>query len=251
MSLGSDSQLRVGIGAPPSVFATTRAKLEEQGSGVQLVRFKNAHDLVEALERERIDAAVRGTVGSGEAIMALRTTFGLGSVMRTAILEDDKANSFLLTPVGIDEGSDLSSKMEIVRHTVDYFGGLGWKLKIGVLSKGRLEDVDRGIGIRKSVEEGELIAKKLRAKGLAARHFAILIEDAIRWSDLIVAPDGVTGNLIFRSLHFVGGCKAYGAPVVNLDRVFVDTSRAKADFSDSVLVASGLARALGPRQALD
>ena len=67
----------------------------------------------------------------------------------------------------------------------------------------------------------------------AARHFA-------EESDLVLAPDGVSGNLIFRTLHFVGGHEAYGAPVVNIPRVFVDTSRAKADFSAAVLLAAGL-----------
>jgi len=57
----------------------------------------------------------------------------------------------------------------------------------------------------------------------------------------VVAPDGVSGNLIFRTLHFLGGCRAYGAPVVNLDRIFVDTSRAKSDYSDSILFAAVLA----------
>jgi len=46
---------------------------------------------------------------------------------------------------------------------------------------------------------------------------------------------------MFRSLHFVGECRAYGAPIVNMAPVFVDTSRAKANFVDSVLLAAGLA----------
>jgi predicted methyltransferase MtxX (methanogen marker protein 4) len=109
-----------------------------------------------------------------------------------------------------------------------------------VLSKGRIEDSGRGTEIRASIDDGDRIVDSLRAKGYTAEHFAILIEDAVRDSDLVIAPDGVSGNLIFRTLHFVGGCKAFGAPVVNLSRVFVDTSRSKEDFTDSVLLAAGL-----------
>jgi predicted methyltransferase MtxX (methanogen marker protein 4) len=63
-----------------------------------------------------------------------------------------------------------------------------------------------------------------------------------------MAPDGVTGNLIFRSLHFLGARRAFGAPVVNIDQPFVDTSRAKTDFSDPVLLAAGLAEVRGLRK---
>jgi predicted methyltransferase MtxX (methanogen marker protein 4) len=111
---------------------------------------------------------------------------------------------------------------------------------VGVLSKGRLEDRDRGSDIRRSIDEGEALTGQLKDAGLQARHHTILIEDAVRESDLVLAPDGVSGNLIFRTLHFVGGREAYGAPVVNIPRVFVDTSRAKSDFSSAVLLAAGL-----------
>jgi predicted methyltransferase MtxX (methanogen marker protein 4) len=171
----------------------------------------------------------------------LRSSFGLDRIMRTAILEDGRGKCFLLTPVGIDEGLTIDARLELAEKSLAYFSRVGWKLRIGVLFKGRTEDIGRGEEIRRSLEEGELLTKMLRDRGHVASHNQILIEDAIRDSDLIVAPDGVTGNLIFRSVHFVGGGNAYGAPVVNLEKVFVDTSRAKADFSDAVLVAAGLA----------
>lgn len=87
------------------------------------------------------------------------------------------------------------------------------------------------------------MAASLRAKGYEARHFTILVEEAVKECDLIMAPDGITGNLMFRSLHFLGGMRAYGAPVVNLNKIFVDTSRSKLDFSDATSLAAGLVQA--------
>ncbi|MDD3398769.1 MAG: methanogen marker protein 4, partial [Candidatus Methanomethylophilaceae archaeon] len=63
--------------------------------------------------------------------------------------------------------------------------------------------------------------------------------------NMIIAPDGMSGNIIFRALHFVGGCKALGAPVLNLEKVFVDTSRVKSDFQDSIALALRLVREVG------
>src|SRR4030067_145596 len=242
LSRGGDSTAKGGIGASSKLHDETIKGLSRLGCGVRLIRFRNTKELIRALKSAELDAAVRGTLSSGEAIRSLKLEFGLNRVMRTAIMESDQGKSFLLTPVGIDEGSTVDARMELVENTLSYFSRVGWKPKIGILSKGRLEDVRRGEEIRTSIEEGELLAKKLRSRGQAAKHYGILLEDALKNVDLIVAPDGVSGNLIFRSIYFVGGGKAFGAPVINLERVFVDTSRAKANFSDSVIIAAVLAK---------
>ena len=59
-------------------------------------------------------------------------------------------------------------------------------------------------------------------------------------ADLVIAPDGISGNIIFRALHFIGGAKALGAPVINTDKIFVDTSRAKTDYVDCIALAMKL-----------
>lgn len=59
-------------------------------------------------------------------------------------------------------------------------------------------------------------------------------------ADLIIAPDGVTGNLIFRTMHFLGGARALGAPILNIDKIFVDTSREKTDYTDAICLAARL-----------
>jgi len=66
-----------------------------------------------------------------------------------------------------------------------------------------------------------------------------VIEDAIRDANVIVAPDGITEKLIFRTLTFLGGGGGFGAPVL-ADLVFVDTSRVKVKFSDAIMLASAL-----------
>ena len=209
-------------------------------ANVSFVGVSDAVTLVGSLKRGEIDGAVRGVLSSAQVIKQLKTDFGLKEVMRTAILEDVRGKQFLLAPVGIDEGSDRESRLALVETTAAYFRDLGWDISIGILSKGRPEDRSRSDEVKMSLEDGEWLVEALRRSGLRAEHFGILVEDAVSKAELIVAPDGVTGNLMFRSIHFIGGGKAYGAPVVNLGRVFVDTSRAKSTYSDSILLAAGL-----------
>jgi putative methanogen marker protein 4 len=205
--------------------------------------FEDAPSLVAALKRGEVDGSVRGTLSSAKVLGELKEAFSLKDVMRVAILEDVQGRQFMLAPVGIDEGVDRTSRFELVEATISYFSSIGWDLEVGILSKGRSEDWGRSQEIELSLKDGEWLVDKLRREGRKAEHYSILIEDAVAKSDLVVAPDGVSGNLIFRAMHFLGGGKAFGAPVVNLPKVFVDTSRAKCDFVESVLLAAGLVQA--------
>jgi len=241
LSLGCKSEMTVGLGMVSSSKAVKCHVVP--GCKVVLRRFKDARGLVAALRDGEVDAAVRGTLSSSQVLVQLKKLFGLKEVMRTAILESVQGKEFLLTPVGIDEGDTMSARLGLAKATVSYFAPLKWKTSVGVLSKGRLEDASRGTDIRKSIEDGERIVRELKRRQIPAGHYGILIEEAIRERNLLLAPDGVSGNLIFRSLHFLGECKAFGAPVVNIDKVFLDTSRAKADFTESLLLAVGLAEA--------
>jgi putative methanogen marker protein 4 len=245
---GHKREHRIGIGLPKDSAKDVQKQLVKERSKVDLIPFEDARSLVVALKKGDIDGSVRGTLSSAKMLDEIKDSFSLKQVMRAAILEDVRGKQFILTPVGIDEGVDRTSRLELVEATLSYFSRLGWDPDIGVLSKGRSEDWGRSQEIELSLKDGEWLVDKLRREGKNAEHFSILIEDAVAKSDLVVAPDGVSGNLIFRAMHFIGGGKAFGAPVVNLPKVFVDTSRAKCDFAESVLLAAGLVQAsLGAR----
>ena len=105
----------------------------------------------------------------------------------------------------------------------------GWRIE----DRGRCERVDR------SLLEGELIVSRAKEAGLSAEHRGILIESC-RGDDIVIAPEGVSGNLIFRTMLLLCGAQSYGAPVL-MDRVFVDSSRARDGFDGPVMLAGCLA----------
>lgn len=231
----------VGIGMSGEPFERTARQLATRAPTLRLRSFKSASSLADALRADKVDAAVRGTLPSSAVIRELKRAFRLERLMRSAIVQDASGRVFVLLPVGIDEGTTARARLSMVMAALAYFTPLGWKPSVGVLSKGRLEDGFRGAEIARSLKEGEWLASELANRGVKAEHCGILVEDAVSRHELVVAPDGVSGNLIFRTLHFLGACKAYGAPVVNMEKVFVDTSRAKSDYSDSLLLAARLA----------
>ncbi|RLI76452.1 methyltransferase [Archaeoglobales archaeon] len=180
--------------------------------------------LVEMGEKNRVDAVLRGTARASRTIKILKEKHS--PIARLAVLEA-KNKPFILVPVGVDEGEIISEKVFIVEEAVKLAKKLGMEGKVGVLSGGRRSDIGRSKKVDNSIVEAEFLTNYLNEYGFETKHYEILIEDAIKDVDVIVAPDGMTGNLIFRTLCYLGNGKEYGAPIAGLPFIFVDTSRAQ------------------------
>ena len=133
------------------------------------------------------------------------------------------------------KGGQLPEKLELIKKGRVIAKKFGLPEKVGVLSGGRLGDAGRHAQVDASMAEAELVARLGDAV-----HCEILIEDAVRTCGLVIAPDGISGNLIFRTLTLIGGGHGHGAPVVNIDRIFVDTSRASPNYTNALLLAASL-----------
>jgi len=195
--------------------------------------------LVELLLSGKIDGAVRGTLSATKTLSELKRSLNIKKLYRVALLETANGKPFFLAPVGIDEGNSIDDKVELVKRAAEHFRRLGVKMKVGILSGGRFEDKGRGETIDQTLEDAEIVTKKLREIGIEAKNYSILIEDAIEEANFILAPDGISGNLIFRTLVFLGGGYGHGAPVL-MDKVFVDTSRVGGHYTRAIMLASAL-----------
>jgi putative methanogen marker protein 4 len=199
---------------------------------------ENAHPeqaLIDDLVTGKIDAAVRGTLPSNSTLKALKKAMGVDHLERIALLETVHGKKFLLTPVGVDEGWTVAEKLELIKKGRIIAKKFGLPEEVGVLSGGRLGDVGRHPQVDASMAEAELVARLADAT-----HCEILIEDAIETCGLIIAPDGISGNLVFRTLTFLGDGYGHGAPVVNISKIFVDTSRASPNYTNALLLAASL-----------
>lgn len=201
-------------------------------------------ELVRLLEKGEIDGAVRGNLPASRTMKALAEQFEI-RVKRLALLELS-GWAFFLGPVGIDEGDSISDRLGLALDGAKYLARMGVSPKVSILSGGRMEDLGRSERVDRSLAEGEFVASRARDAGVDARHKGILIENC-RSDDLIIAPEGISGNLIFRTLLLLCGANSLGAPVL-MDRVFVDSSRARGNFNGPVMLASAMAGMKEQRQ---
>lgn len=204
------------------------------------VVYESPEQMVEDLRSGRIDAAVRGDMSSSRLLPLIKEVFGLRELQRAVILEPKGKKMVFVAPVGIDEGWTVSQKYELAVKSVRLMRKIGMGSRIAVMSGGREDDRGRNPCVDASLDQALELVGILNGEGYDAYHSQILIESAVDDADLIIAPDGISGNLIFRTLHFLGDAKALGAPVINMEKAFVDTSRAKTDYRDSIALAMRL-----------
>ncbi|MBR6038408.1 MAG: methanogenesis marker protein Mmp4/MtxX [Candidatus Methanomethylophilaceae archaeon] len=228
----------VGIGRGTDSGNVERSVLATRGHDVRI--YDDPEELAGDLASGAIDAAIRGDMSSSVLLPIVKKKLGLKALERVVFMEPPSQKMFILAPVGIDEGWSNDQRFKLAVGSAKLAKRVGMGSKIAVMSGGRCEDVGRCKVVDKSIESARTIAKRLCEAGYEAYHSQILIEDAVRDADIIIAPEGITGNIIFRSLHFIGGVHALGAPVVNSGKVFIDTSRVKVDYRDSIALAMRL-----------
>ena len=186
------------------------------------------NEIIRYLKEDLIDVAIRGGLSSNKFIENIKNLFNITNVNRLALLETVDGYQFFFAPVGIDEFRDYHTKIEFIESALEFFHFIGIPPKISILSGGRKDDKGRDISVDKSLEVAEQIVAIIKNKNPSIQIFndEILIEKAIEnRSNLIFAPDGVSGNLIYRTLVHLGGGKAHGAIYLGLEKIIIDTSR--------------------------
>lgn len=231
--------VKVGIGcAPDSKFVEVSVRALNNPN---VKVYRDPQKLADDLASGKIDAAVRGDMSSSKLLPLIRKALGLETLERVVIMGyRDKA--VFMAPVGIDEGWTVEDRIGMAIRSEALMKKLGCEdVRIAVMSGGRDEDLGRNDVVDESITDAVHIVKNLKKAGYDAYDAQILLEDAVEEADLIIAPNGITGNIIFRTMHFLGDAPAFGAPLINTDKVFVDTSRVKTDFADSIILAMKLA----------
>lgn len=190
----------------------------------EVVLTESEEELLDMLLNGEVVAAIRGSLSASHFMARLRELYP--EVYRASLL-DIQGHLFLLAPVGIDEGDTLKQKRKIIEYGDKFLRQMGLNPKIAILSGGRPQDIGRSSRIDKTIQEAEELTRITRDK-YAVKHYFILIEDAIAdGANMILAPDGICGNLIFRSLVLLGSIQSQGAVTLGIDEIFIDTSRSQ------------------------
>ena len=202
---------------------------ERNKSNLSLVESPIPYEnIFQFLRDKKINAIVRGSLNSNKFLQNLKQFLSVREVNRLALLETVNGHQFYYGPVGIDECNNFKKKVIFVKNAIIELKSLSIIPNISILSGGRKDDLGRDSKVDENIKIASKVVKSIKEENpdLLIRHDEIMIESAIeKRSNLIIAPDGIAGNLIYRTLVHLGGGKAHGAIYMGLDQTIVDTSR--------------------------
>jgi len=200
--------------------------------------------MIDLLKENKIDALIRGMVSSSTFLEMVKKILKLNTLSRIALLETAFNKDFLFAPVGIDEGRSIDEKIYFIKNGYKILKDFGIEPAISLLSGGRIGDLGRDKIVDKSINETTLIVNRMKDENIEnISHSEILIEEAIKQSNFIIAPDGISGNLIYRTLVHLGNGFSHGALYIEpytMGKIIIDTSRVgpENEYKSAILMAA-------------
>ena len=235
-----------GLGENENIIKASNELKEIEDLNITLV--KTEDELIEAFKDPKVHATIRGSLKASKIIKSIKELKPDCKINRTTYINtsDDERFSkdyeFLLAPVGIDEGKNIEEKVELAVQAANFLQYLGKMPKIAILAEGRKDDLGRSERIDESLLSSEELTDLLIdtfkeldnfdndsediSKNYSIKNYYILLEQAIEDGyNVILANDGIFGNIMFRTLVLLDKWPSYGAVTLGIDEIFIDTSR--------------------------
>lgn len=215
--------IAIGVGENENIIQACHI-FKEKHPKTNLKLIYRDKDMVQAVLDDKIHGVVRGSLPASNIMKELKAVYP--NITRATYVNGDEYE-FLLTPVGIDEGETVEDRLDIVKNCIDFLKRLGKTPKIAVLAEGRKDDFGRGPEVSQSITDSEKLTELIKENtDEEIENYYILVEKAIKdGCNVIVAPNGRVGNIIFRTLVLLNSWPSYGAITFGMDKIYIDTSR--------------------------
>ena len=217
-----------GLGENENIIKASNELNEIDDLEITLV--KTEDELIEAFKNPEIDAVIRGSLKASKVIKAIKEFKSDKTINRTTYINTEDDESF------------IEEKVTLAIQAANFIQYLGKKPKIAILAEGRKDDLGRSERIDESLISSEELTNKLietfkeldnfdndsdeLSKNYSIKNYYILLEQAIEDGyNILLANDGIFGNIMFRTLVLLDKWPSYGAVTLGIDEIFIDTSR--------------------------
>ena len=235
-----------GLGENENIIEASNELKEIEDLNITLVESED--ELIEAFKNPDVNAVIRGSLKASKVMKAIKEFKSDNKINRATYINTEydgtfsRDYEFLLAPVGIDEGKNIEEKVILAIQAANFIQYLGKKPKIAILAEGRKDDLGRSERIDESLKSSEELTELLKiefdalenfdngsedsSRNYSIKNYYILLEQAIEdGNNIILANDGIFGNIIFRALVLLDKWPSYGAITIGIDEIFIDTSR--------------------------
>lgn len=216
-------RIAIGVGENENIIQACHI-FKEKHPKTELRLVYSDEDLIKSVFSRDVDAVIRGSLSASNIIAKLKERYP--HLSRASYINNGE-QEFLLTPVGIDEGNTVEDKFRIAMNCIDFLKQVEKTPKIAILAEGREDDFGRDSAVSNSIKDSRKLTKLLSENtDEDVKNYHILIEKAIQDKcNVIIAPNGRVGNIIFRTMVLLNSWPSYGAVTFGMDRIYIDTSR--------------------------
>lgn len=204
-------------------------------------------NLAKMLFNKELEGIVRGTIDDFKTFEAYQALTGQEKTKEMAglgLVEDFYGHQFFLSSGSNPSGWTKEEKIKDCKGIIKFMRDeLGIKPKIGFITGVRHETYERRKEAKEGVqkilnqtyEDANFIIDYFTKQKIEAKNYTIEIETALKEGcNIIVPPNGMVGNQIFRTLVLIGGGKLLTGSRANLPHPYEDNSRSETDFEPHI-----------------
>ena len=204
-------------------------------------------ELAKILFNEEVEGIIRGTIDDFKTFEAYSALIGkekAKEMIELALMKDFYGRQFFVSQGSNPFGWTKEEKIKDCEGIIRFMKAeLDIKPKIGLITGVRHETYARKKEIKEGVqgilnqtyEDAEFVVDYFTKKGIDVKNYTIEIETALNEGcNIIVPPNGMVGNQIFRTLAFLGGGSLLTGSRANLPHPYEDNSRGETDFETHI-----------------
>ncbi|MDR0767839.1 MAG: hypothetical protein LBE57_05310 [Methanosarcinales archaeon] len=175
---------------------------------------------------------------SADVYNQIKRETGAEKIFRLSVFLTAKGKLLFTAPAGPDMNSGLEDLEFCVKAGLPLIQNLGIKPEVGIISGGRAGDLGRNRAVDQTITDAEALVKKLAAVGISAKHYTILIEDAVKEANFLILPDSLSGEMILKTAAGIGEgieignillLKAPKGAAIQSSKIYIEQLTQKAD----------------------
>lgn len=186
----------------------------------------------------------------------IRQKTGAEKIFRLSVFLTHKGQLLFTAPGGPDMNSGVKDLEFCVKAGLPLIQNLGITPKIGIISGGRAGDLGRNPTVDQTIIDAETLEKKLISEGISAKHYTILIEDAVKTANFLILPDSLSGEMILKTVAGVGEgieignillLKTPAGAEIKGGQIYIEQLTKKADTKNAEILKEALAASFSNR----
>ena len=145
-----------------------------------------------------------------ETYAEIKQKNGSEKIFRLSVFLTHKDQLLFSAPAGPDMNDEIDDLMFCAKVGFSIIETFGIQPIIGIISGGRAGDIGRNEKCDQTIRDAEILEKMLAAESIPAKHYTILIEEAVKEANFLILPDSLSGEMVLKTVAGVGEGREIG-----------------------------------------